>query len=457
MKRGAPGELNPSNKRGRVGLAEQQAFRSGALSASNAQGYLNQELSTLPEQSLYAVTADLARAREATQATQGNTAIGSQWGRLTDGNVTNPALLNTLFEGNDAPDFQELASVMERPPDDMEEEDTPRDPEHGETNMPQDMDNEEDRQNNKQGQQGGGQPGQPPGRAADDDARQRGMYANTQNNGAVGNDPSAAAYRTVPFTPAAATSGAVTAGSAQPNESQPAAARRGRYETELLPFLPVAGGDLFRDTTSQQQMKSLNLALFDNLIRDQGTGDANINPLQMGLVINDAWRFSGDNKIFDYTYPGGALNMGALPVGTERVFLPPTILRDCHAKYVSDRQMKQRESMNHDYRAALFAAAAGALPGQMRDVQWTNNNKGNHDCQHSVQSNNTMPMDTDYWEFRPQLDGVVPLQNNLLPAGVLQPSAFGTKPSTIYANMAREAPTFNPPTRFGWVPVVPFY
>jgi hypothetical protein len=454
MKRGAPRDLNPANKRGRVGPAEQQAFYSGALATSNAQGYLNQELSTLPEQSLYAVTADLARAREATQATQGNTAIGSQWGRLTDGDVTNPALLNTLYEGNDAPDFPEVASVMERPPDDMEPEDTPRDPEHGESNMPQDMDDEEEEEEKKREQQQG-QQGQR-GFMGNDPEREKGMYTNTQNNDV--NDPSTASYTRKPFTPAESDAdGSEAPAAQQPNESQPAAARKGRYETELLPFLPVAGGDLFRDTTSQQQEKSLNLALFDNLIRNQGTGDANINPLQMGLVINDSWRFSGENKVFDYTYPGGALNIGALPVGTERLFLPPDILRDCHAKFVSDRQLKARETLNHDYRAALFAAAASAMPSQMRDVQWTNNNKGNHDSQHSTQSNNTMPMDTDYWEYRPQLDGDVPLQNNLLPAGVLQTTPFGNEGTYIYTNGARSAPTFNPSFRFGWQPVVPFY
>ena len=231
----------------------------------------------------------------------------------------------------------------------------------------------------------------------------------------------------------------------------------GRYETELLPFLPVAGGDLFYDTPDQKKEKAINQALFGNIIRDPETGDCNINPLQMGVAISDAIRFSGDNRIFDMVMPGGSLNEGAQHAGTERLILPPETLRDWHAKLMSERQVKTKLSLHNDYLAALHAAASKAVGYQHRDVRWTNNNGGNHDSQHTAEANNTMPIEPNMWTYRTQMEGVVPLQNNLLPAGALQERPFGTAKTKIYNPTARDSITFNPNFRHGWNPGTPWY
>lgn len=240
-------------------------------------------------------------------------------------------------------------------------------------------------------------------------------------------------------------------------EDQRAREINGRYESELLPFLPVAGGDLFYDSPAQRREKALNQALFNNIIRDPETGDCNINPLQMGIVVNEAIRFSGDNRIFDMVMPGGSLNEGAQHAGTERLLLPTDTLRDWHAKIMSERQVKTRLSQNNDYIAALRAAAAKAMGYQHQDVQWTNNNGGNRDSQHTAEANNTMPIEPDMWTYRTQMDGVVPLQNNLLPADALQDRPFGTAISRLYNTRARESVTFNPNFRHGWNPGTPWY
>ena len=233
-----------------------------------------------------------------------------------------------------------------------------------------------------------------------------------------------------------------------------------RYENELKPFLPIAGADLFLDTRAEREQKSLNLALFDNIIRDPQTGDANVNPLQFGLVLQDAWRFSGDNRVFDFVMPGGSLNMGSLPVGTERYTIPDNDLAACHAKIVSHRQVKQRFTRTNDYLAALHAAACSVMPAQQMDIQWTNNNKSNKDMQHATYANNTMPIEPEWWTQRRQVEGDVPLQDNLLPAQALFPTKqLGLQnktPSHTYNVTARMDPTYNPTTRFGWQPGVAF-
>jgi hypothetical protein len=233
-----------------------------------------------------------------------------------------------------------------------------------------------------------------------------------------------------------------------------------RYEKELRAFLPSAGSDTFLDTRTEKQEKSLNLALWNNIIRDPQTGDANINPLTMGLKIQEGWRFSGNEKLLDPVFPGGSLNIGALPATTERLMLDPVCLEDFRAKFLSHRDTKRRNSAVNDYARVLSSAAANSMPEQRTDVQWVNNNKSNRDFQHSVDANNTMPIEPDKWSFRRQMDGELPLQANLLPAqGLFVSDQLGggtLQSSSIFDPRARRDPTFNVPWRFGWNYGVPF-
>jgi hypothetical protein len=236
---------------------------------------------------------------------------------------------------------------------------------------------------------------------------------------------------------------------------------QGRYENELRPFLPLGGSDLFTDTRDERLQKSLNQALFDSIIRDPETGDSNINPLQMGIVIENAIRFSGDHKVFDPIFPGGTLNTGSLPATSERLEIPSHILQMEHCKLQCARKQKKRNSAVNEYLNKLALAAASALPAQTRDVRWVLQNQGNRDSQHSSASNNTMPVENNWWASKRQDDGEVPLQANLLPAQALDVDAQlgfnNAQTSAIYADMARHAVTWNPSSlRFGWVPGNPF-
>ena len=72
-----------------------------------------------------------------------------------------------------------------------------------------------------------------------------------------------------------------------------------------------------------------------------------------------------------------------------------------------------------------------------------------------------MPVESNWWASKRQDDGEVPLQANLLPAQALDVDAQlgfnNAQTSSIYADMARHAVTWNPASlRFGWVPGNPF-
>ena len=232
---------------------------------------------------------------------------------------------------------------------------------------------------------------------------------------------------------------------------------KGRYEHELKPFLPIGGSEFFKDTHDERHIKSMNLALFDSIIRDPQTGDANINPLQMGLVVENAIRFSGDNQIFASVFPGGDLNSGALPATTERLMIPDDILQREHCRLICARKKKNRETINDDHKIMLGLAGATAMPRMENDVRWINNNGSNRDSQHTIESQNTMPVQPQFWTPRRQDAGEVPLQANLLPAQALQRNlqiGMGNqKPSNPYAAAARQSINYNPSSmKFGWVP-----
>jgi hypothetical protein len=235
----------------------------------------------------------------------------------------------------------------------------------------------------------------------------------------------------------------------------------GRYEHELKPYLPTGGSEVFHDTHDERHLKSLNAALFNSIIRDPETGDANINPLAMGLVIQNALRFSGDNQIFDSVFPGGDLNMGALPATTERLMIPDEILDREHCALLCKRRIGKRETRQNDHTLRLGLAAATAMGKMQRDIQWTNNNGSNRDYQHTAASNNTMPIEPEWWNSHRQDAGEVPLQANLLPAQFLQADEqFGMgylKPSNPYNPSARLSINYNPSSqKIGWVPGNPF-
>ena len=232
---------------------------------------------------------------------------------------------------------------------------------------------------------------------------------------------------------------------------------QGRYEHELKPFLPIGGSEFFKDTHDERHIKSMNLALFDSIIRDPQTGDANINPLQMGLVVENAIRFSGDNQIFASVFPGGDLNSGALPATTERLMIPDDVLQREHCRLICARKQKNRETVNNDHKIRLGLAGATAMSRMEKDIRWINNNGSNRDSQHTIESNNTMPIEPQFWTPRRQDAGDVPLQANLLPAQALEKNlqiGMGNqKPSNPYAAAARQSINYNPSSqKFGWVP-----
>jgi hypothetical protein len=449
MKRGAPNnDWTPDAKRSRVGDTAQNAFQSGSTQRNSEEYQMNMELSTLPEKTLYADTAELARSTHNTQETLINTAIGAQWGQLGNGRVGHKALPLTLFNGAVAPTFPEIQEDAENWPNQPDVEFMAVDGrQSGVGGRPSKQTRAEaeaggERQNWKQGNMDGGafqsRPWEPQLKDEGEEKKDAGRPPPPPPGGDPGGDKDDDEQKKED----------------EANRKEP----ESRYMAELRPFLPIAGGDIFRDSKPQQEAKALNLALFNNIIRNPGTGDCNVNPLQMGTVIQDSWRFSGDNKIFDYVFPGGSLNLGSLPVGTERLCVPDDTLEAEHAKIICSRNVRNRLTKVNEYYAALQNAAARAMPMMETDIQWTNNNKDVKDDQHVAWSNNTMPLETDYWEYRPQIGGEVPLQDNLLPAQALQTNRiWDTSVAYMYDPQARSQPVFNPPTRFGWNPWTSFY
>jgi hypothetical protein len=278
-----------------------------------------------------------------------------------------------------------------------------------------------------------------------DEARQQKLKENSEDSTGVIQNPG--------------TSG----GSDNPNAAKEASERgRGVFEHELWPYLPAGNPDELKDDADERHEKALDVALFNNIFRDPATGDVNLNPLQMGNAIMDAWRYMGNNHIMDPVFPGGDLNIGALLATTMRSMPPMDTIRDVHAQWTSARNKKKRLTARDFYTDARKLAAAAFLEDAQRDIRWINNNNSVRDFQHTAQSNNTMPIEPEWWTSRRQDDGVFPLQDNLLPAQAL---TIGTQIgrghdahliSRLYDTAARHDPTFNPPGKMGWLSGVPF-
>ena len=535
------GQLDP--KRTRQGNEDVQAAQSGALATNNEQGLVNQELSSLPAQTLLVTGQALGKSAATNQARQINASIANTVGQ-TEGVVTNAALNTDLFHGAIAPQLQEqkaLEEATEHEAEVLRYKWISRLMSLGSINTPDqfknllsqpvsmikqlvetqegDLQSKQAAEENEQATQLAGininnqppqaQPVQPAGQVGQPtiqtqaqaqaqaqtqaqaqpqqttgtsdpatDVPSNGSNANRRlGNASWTSQPvyfdDTGAQRVKTFAPPNGVqrgqedqyaSGVlinplVSGGNDETQEEENPGL--GRYENELRPFLPLGGSDLFTDTRDERLQKSLNQALFDSIIRDPETGDSNINPLQMGIVIENAIRFSGDHKVFDPVFPGGSLNTGSLPATSERLEIPAHILQMEHCKLQCARKQKKRHSSVNDYLNKLALAAASALPAQTRDVRWVLQNQGNRDSQHSSASNNVMPVESNWWASKRQDDGEVPLQANLLPAQALDVDAQlgfnNAQTSSIYADMARHAVTWNPASlRFGWVPGNPF-
>jgi hypothetical protein len=221
---------------------------------------------------------------------------------------------------------------------------------------------------------------------------------------------------------------------------------------ELRPFLPMAPGEVFMDNMDDKQEKSLNLALFDNIIRDPATGDANQNPIQYSNVLMDSIRFNGNNVALPRKFPGGSLNIGALPSETERVLPPAAVLEHIAATLRSSKAKRKRTTqIDEQARKRLFAAGRG-MHMMRRDSAWVNNNGAARSAYVSPHAHNTMPIEKQEWAHQTQTDGMVPLQPWIEPAQALAiDKQIGSKPvhSRPTHPKARSAPTFLPPALDG--------
>jgi len=482
-------------KRKAGGNLRGDAIASGANSTSNMIGHLNVDLSTLPDKTLLSVGADLGRSRAGQQQTQINQAIGQTFGRMND-RITNPMVLRDLWNGNVTLDLGEIHAIAEEDSAELEHSSHYWLARLRQVNEYKDQVNSHmldgvpvstlksmyetatgtspDKDDNAM------RPYQP-----DDNQRQKDFARNkrdpygrdpTHSQGGSGGD-GGPAFRREPFHADMDDVGDEKErehkddggehkmsdkemNNQMVEDMMTSYGRRSKYSDELLPFLPIVGANVLSDTRNEKHQKGLNEALFSNVIRDIDTGDPNINPLAMGLRIQDAIRFNGDNQILDSVFPGGSLNIGAIPSTTERMMIDPAVLGDYMKRCVSKRNLKHRFTAVDDYKRGQVELAKNAMNVQMHDIQWTNANKSASDFQHSSDAYNTMPMPVDSWMYRRQIDGVVPLQDNLLPAQALFVSRqpFGGDNPVAYPMhaSARRSITYNPPTRFGWNPGVPF-
>ena len=252
-------------------------------------------------------------------------------------------------------------------------------------------------------------------------------------------------------------------GTDNPNEAKETSELgKGVFEHDLWPYLPAGNPDDVKDDPEERHEKALDVALFNNIFRDPATGDVNLNPLQMGNAIMEGWRYMGDNHVMDPVFPGGELNIGALPATTMRAMPPADTIRDIHAQWTSMRNKKKRHTARDFYQDTRKLAAAAFLEEAQKDIRWINNNQSVRDFQHTSQSNNTMPIEPQWWISRRQDDGEFPLQDNLLPAQALTFSnqigqGYDAQLiSRLYDTEARHDPTFNPPGKMGWLSGVPF-
>jgi hypothetical protein len=225
------------------------------------------------------------------------------------------------------------------------------------------------------------------------------------------------------------------------------------YNAQLRPFLPVGGSDLVLDTRADKQQKSLNLALFNNIIRDPETGDCNINPLRMNVMIQEAIRLGYPTRIMPTVFPGGTMNQGALPVETNQICPSKRVLEEIRACHLSKDRKRKRLTVADDYEVLQKRAASAAMGMMHGDVRWLNNNRGIRDQQHAAFALNTMPIEPDLWQDKKQLT-TVPLQANLLPAqGLFVDEQLGgglQLPTQMRATSYKQDVAFNPFQNVSW-------
>ena len=520
MKRGqAPVSANP--KRSRTD-AISTAAESQALVTNNVSGLVNRGLDALPEKNLLQAGQVLATSAATTQASSINAAIANTAGLTAKIGITNAAVLPDLLRGAIGPDlatlnasqlksekqreFQrnlllsklhqsgELGSgeayrkLMDTPietleemvakvtgqEEEMEAKDDSLDPkvlaEHAEA--------KHEEENPPDGQKMGQTKKIAPviGPPVNKDAQPAQLLAAGGNvRGELGNPN----WTSVPISQtfsdrkfrkweADHTSGVtqnptVSGGTDNPyNSSNPEYRGKGVFEHELWPYLPEGNAEDIKDNDDDRHLKAINVSLFDSVLRDPMTGDVNLNPLQMNTAITDAWRYMSDNHVMDPVFPGGELNIGALPVTTMRAMPPENIIRDEHARVTSARNKKRGYASRDAYQDTRMLAAAASMASQQKDVRWINNNNSVRDFQYTAHSNNTMPIEPDWWNHRRQDDGVVPLQDNLLPANALWKGVSigfareDQNTSELYDTRTRHDPTWNPAGKMGWLGGVPF-
>lgn len=460
-------------KRVRFGNNMGTAEATYASCVNDSLGHINQDLSTLPEKTLLHVGAEIGKSHAGQQPTQVNSAIGQTVGLIGDG-LTNPMVLRDMWNGNVAMDLGEINTMMEDDLDILMQSryywlnklrSTKEYKDYADGRMLDDMSIEGLRslyESIAGPVQGTTKKTRKRRRPADTPSFEDKKDSHNDKGGDAGSEADAP-FKRIPLSDRGTDTPYRTQPQTKSAEQEDLDDRYGlysKYNAELLPFLPVAGSNALKETREEQHQKALNEALFSNIIRDPATGDPNINPLQMGVRIEEAIRFNGDNKILDPVFPGGSLNIGALPATTERLMISHDILSDYEKRCVAQREFRRRFCATDQYRTGLMTLASKAMPVQMEDVRWDLGNKGVSDFQHNSGAFNILPIPHDMWLNRRQIDGDVPLQANLLPAQGLfisrQMGCGDLKSSAIYTPTARRDINFNNPTRFGWNYAVPF-
>jgi len=472
--------MEPNTKRRRIeGNLRGTASVTGASGTNNSLGHLNVDLSALPEKTLLSVGADIGKSQSGQQPTQINNAIGQGFGRLE---LTNPMLLRDLWNGNVTLGLGELNAISETDKSVLEtsryywlsklrnlDEFRDRVDGHLMDNVPvatlKSLFESATGTSEKRGTELLQAERLGPKKRTQAQNEAPAAAAAAANNRTVepgGRDITALDSEELPFSRIPFSSKVSTIdlnemgdiGDEEDERKNVEYGQHSKYRRELLPFLPIVGASVLPDTRSEKHEKSLNEALFSNIIRDHATGDPNINPLAMGLRIQEGLRFNGNNKLLDPVHPGGSLNLGAISSTTERLMIPTPILEEERNRIVALRNMKMRFSACNDYNRGKQELAYQQMRGQKEDIQWENANKSVMDFQHAPYAFNTMPVDPEMWVYRRQIDGDVPFQDNLLPAqGLFVSEQMGCgylKPSVPLTTATRQNLTFNPSMKFGW-------
>lgn len=456
------------------------SINSGAAGRSDMMGHVNVDLSTLPQKTLLSVGADLGKSSAGQQPTQVNQSIGLSVGSMGNA-ITNPMLLRDLWNGNVTLNLGEINSIAESDSQAVErssyywlsklrEVDEYRDQvsSHVLDGVP--VATLKSMYQAAKGLNSGSIEAstvlQKEEFQRPRDKQEDVSGAGESKAGMMDEDSDDLPFRRIPFQgelpeeKGEEKKGEEAKQMSYREQMMTAYGTKSKYLLELQPFLPIVGASVLSDTRSERNEKSMNTALFSNLIREIQPGDPNINPLAMGVRIDEALRFNGENKIFDPVFPGGSLNIGAIPVTTERLMIEPSAMDDYTRRCISHRNLKNRLTAVDDYKMGLVQAAMKAMSVQTSDVQWVNGNKSVIDFQHSSRAFNTMPVPPDEWVNRRQIEGELPFQDNLLPAQGLfvlaQPFAGPLQPSEPFLPQTRKNITYNPPTRFGWNYGVPF-